>query len=686
MNKICAEHLSRLAYVYVRQSTLDQVQHNRESQLRQYGLADRARVLGWPEVTVIDDDLGRSGSGIHRPGFERLLAALCSGEVGAVFCIEASRLARNGRDWHTLLDFCRLVGTILVDEDGVYDPREPNDRLLLGMKGTLSEMELSTFRQRSQAALDQKAKRGELFMTAPIGYMRVPNNRIEKDPDLRIREALDLVFRKFREFGSVRQVLIWFREERIELPAACYGPEGRYIVWKLPVYNTLWHVLTNPTYGGAYAFGKTKTIVRIESGRKRLYSGTHVNREEWQVLIVEHHAGYISWDEYESNRKLITDNANMKGNMVRGAVKRGGSLLAGLIRCGHCGRKLHVAYSGTKGDIGRYSCQGSMINHGGPRCISFGASRVDQRVADEVLHRLEPLGIRASLDAIERKRLSEDERVRHKELALEQARYEAARARRQYDATDPDNRLVASELERRWNDALTTQAQLQDELNALREQPADSLSAAARDELMRLGTDLPRLWNHPASAIEIKKRILRTVLKEIVVTKQDHTIRALLHWQGGDHTELEFETNRTGQHRWATDVETIDIVRALARTLADQGIAAVVNRLGKRTAKGLSWTAARICILRKDHAIAAYREGERQERNELNVTEVAALLGVSAPTVFRLIRIKRLPATQACLGAPWILRRVDVEAFITTRGAIEGPQSGAPNQLSIDLQ
>ncbi|SAL67367.1 recombinase family protein [Caballeronia humi] len=686
MNKIRSEHLSRLAYVYVRQSTLDQVQHNHESQIRQYGLADRARGLGWPEVTVIDDDLGRSGSGIHRPGFERLLAALCSGAVGAVFCIEASRLARNGRDWHTLLEFCRLVGTILVDEDGVYDPREPNDRLLLGMKGTLSEMELSTFRQRSQAALDQKAKRGELFMTAPIGYMRVSNNRIEKDPDRRIREALDLVFRKFREFGSVRQVLIWFREERIELPAASYGPEGRYIVWKLPVYNTLWHVLTNPTYGGAYAFGKTKTIVRIESGRKRLYSGTHVNREEWQVLIVEHHAGYISWDEYESNRKLITDNANMKGNMVRGAVKRGGTLLAGLIRCGHCGRKLHVAYSGTKGDIGRYSCQGSMINHGGPRCISFGALRVDQRVAEEVLHRLEPLGIRASLDAIERKRLNEDERVRHKELALEQARYEAARARRQYDAIDPDNRLVASELERRWNDALATQAQRQGELDSLREQPADSLSAAARDELMRLGTDLPRLWNHPASAIEIKKRILRTVLKEIVVVKQDHTIRVLLHWQGGDHTELEFETNRAGQHRWATDVGTIDIVRALARTLADQGIAAVVNRLGKRTAKGLSWTAARICILRKDHAIAAYREGERQDRDELNVSEVAALLGVSAPTVFRLIRIKRLPATQACLGAPWILRRVDVEALITARGAIEGPQSGDPNQLSIDLQ
>ncbi|ABE35777.1 DNA binding, excisionase family domain protein [Paraburkholderia xenovorans LB400] len=685
MSKIGAEHLSRRAYVYVRQSTLDQVHHNRESQLRQYGLADRARGLGWPDATVIDDDLGRSGSGNHRPGFERLLVALCSGEVGAVFCIEASRLARNGRDWHTLLEFCRLVGCLLIDEDGIYDPRQPNDRLLLGMKGTLSEMELSTFRQRSQAALDQKAKRGELFTSVPIGYVRAQGNRIEKDPDTRVREALDLAFRKFREFGSVRQVLLWIRQECIELPAVNYGLDGRHIVWKLPVYNTLLHILTNPIYGGAYAFGKTRTIARIVNGRKRVFAGTPLQREEWQALIIEHHAGYISWDEYEANRKLITNNANMKGSMVRGAVKRGSSLLAGLLRCGHCGRKLHVAYSGTKGTVARYNCQGSMINHGGPRCISFGAVRVDQRVTEEVLRQLQPLGIRASLEAIERARTEQDERVRHKELALEQARYEAARARRQYDAIDPENRLVAAELERRWNETLKTQVQIQTELDLLREQSSRALSAGARDELLRLGEDLPRLWHHPASSVEIKKRILRTVVKEIVATKQDDTIRALVHWQGGDHTEIVFEKNHTGEHRWATDVATIDIVRALARTLADQGVAAVINRLGKRTAKGHTWTAARICTLRKDHRIPAYREGERQERHELTVTEVATLLGISAPTVIRLIRVGRLPASQACLGAPWIIQQVDVDNYLARRAA-DRPQSDNSNQLSIDLQ
>ncbi|MFM0139816.1 recombinase family protein [Caballeronia grimmiae] len=685
MSKIGTEHLSRRAYVYVRQSTLDQVHFNRESQLRQYGLADRARGLGWPDVTVIDDDLGRSGSGIHRPGFERLLAALCSGEVGAVLCIEASRLARNGRDWHTLLEFCRLVGCLLIDEDGIYDPRQPNDRLLLGMKGTLSEMELSTFRQRSQAAIDQKAKRGELFTSIPIGYVRAPGNRIEKDPDLRIREALDLVFRKFREFGSVRQVLLWIRQERIELPAVNYGPDGRHIEWKLPVYNTLLHILTNPTYGGAYAFGKTRTTARIVNGRKRVFAGNRLPREDWQSLIIEHHASYISWDEFEANRKLITHNANMKGNMVRGAVKRGSSLLSGLLRCGHCGRKLHVAYSGTKGTVARYNCQGSMINHGGPRCISFGAVRVDLRVSEEVLRQLQPLGVRASLEAIERARTEQDECVRHKELALEQARYEAARARRQYDATDPENRLVAAELERRWNETLKAQAQLQAEVDLLREQSSRALSASARDELLRLGHDLPRLWYHPASSVEIKKRILRTVLKEIVVTKQDNTIRALVHWQGGDHTEIVFEKNQIGQHRWVTDVETIDIVRALARTLPDQAIAAVINRLGKRTARGHTWTAVRVCTLRHDHRIAAYREGERQERDELTIAEVANLLGVSAPTAIRLIRVGRLPASQACLGAPWIIRKADLDAYLARR-ANAGPQSANPNQLSTDLQ
>ncbi len=274
MTKITSEHLERGAFVYIRQSTPDQLVHNHESRRRQYGLSERARQLGWQEVVVVDDDLGRSGSGISRPGFERLLAAICEGRVGAVFAIEASRLARNGRDWHTLIEFCGLVNTLIVDEDGTYDPRHPNDRLLLGMKGTMSELELSILRQRSLEALKQKAKRGELFFTVAVGYVKTRHDRIEKDPDRRVQEAISLVFRKFAEFQSIRQVHLWLRQEHILLPSVNYGIDAQQrIEWKLPVYNSVHHILTNPVYAGAYAFGRTGSRVSIEQGRKRVTRG-----------------------------------------------------------------------------------------------------------------------------------------------------------------------------------------------------------------------------------------------------------------------------------------------------------------------------------------------------------------------------------------------------------------------------
>src|SRR5204863_5881901 len=295
MTKIMAEHLGRGAFVYIRQSTADQLVHNRESQRRQYGLADRARQLGWSLVEVIDDDLGRSGGGIIRPGFERLLAAICTGAVGAVLAIEASRLARNGRDWHTLIEFCGLVGTIIVDEDGIYDPRHSNDRLLLGMKGTMSELELSLFRQRSHEALKQKARRGALFLRLAAGYVKAGRDRIEKDPDQRVQDALKLVFSKFAEFQSARQVHVWLRDEGIARPAKSHDGEGRCIVWKLPLYNTVHNILTNPVYAGAYAFGRTTSKAIVEEGRKRVRRGLRRPQADWDVLLKNQHEGYITW-------------------------------------------------------------------------------------------------------------------------------------------------------------------------------------------------------------------------------------------------------------------------------------------------------------------------------------------------------------------------------------------------------
>jgi DNA invertase Pin-like site-specific DNA recombinase len=355
--KITPDHLARGAFIYIRQSTVDQLANNHESRLRQYGLADRARALGWTDVTVIDDDLGRSGSGVSRPGFERLLAAICEGRVGAVFAIEASRLARNGRDWHTLIEFCGLVGTVIVDEDGTYEPRHPNDRLLLGMKGTMSELELSLLRARSMEALKQKARRGELFFAVAVGYVKVGRDKIEMDPDLRVREAIGLVFTRFAEMQSIRQVFLSLRGDQIALPYINSKNSGQHqLLWKLPVYATVNNLLTNPVYAGAYAFGRTGSRVMIENGRKRILRGYRKDRSDWAVLLVDHHEGYLSWPDYERNQRLIADNANGKGMMVRGAVRKGEALLAGLLRCGHCGRRLLVSYNGTKGDVGRYNC------------------------------------------------------------------------------------------------------------------------------------------------------------------------------------------------------------------------------------------------------------------------------------------------------------------------------------------
>ena len=660
MSKITADHLTRRAFVYIRQSTADQVLHNHESRRLQYGLADRARHLGWTEVEVVDDDLGRSGGGVARPGFERLLVAICDGRVGIVHAIEAARLARNGRDWHTLLEFCGLVGCLLADADGVYDPRLPNDRLLLGMKGTMSEMELSILRQRSLEALRQKARRGELFLTVAIGYVKVRHDRIAKDPDARIRAAIQLVFDKFAAFQSIRQVHLWLRQEAVELPAV---EPGARVVWKLPVYNTVHHILTNPVYGGTYAFGRTGSRVTVEGGRKRVSRGHRRERSEWDVLIVDHHEGYISWPEFERNQRLIADNANSKGLMVRGSVRRGDALLAGLLRCGHCGRRLHVSYSGTDGYCVRYSCRGAHINHGTRRCIAFGGLRVDAAVTAEVLHMLTPLGFEAALEAIDKRAREAEDQRRQRELALTQARYEAELARRQYDAVDPDNRLVAAELERRWNKALAEVQHRSDQLAAVADHGAASGSLGDRERLQALGVDLEFAWHHRGATAKTRKRILHTVIVEIVAKLEGDRIVLLIHWQGGDHTRLSVVKNRTGQHRWQSDVEVDALIRALARQQADGAIAATLNRIGKRTGRGNSWTETRVRSFRSSHGIAVHRPGEMVERGELRLNEAAERLGVSKMTVLRLIGSGTISASQVCKGAPWAIPEAQLEAL-----------------------
>jgi DNA invertase Pin-like site-specific DNA recombinase len=684
MSKITTEHLARGAYVYIRQSTADQLTHNHESRRRQYSLANRARQLGWTTVEIIDDDLGRSGGGIARPGFERLLAAICEARVGAVLAIEASRLARNGRDWHTLIEFCGLVGTIIVDEDGIYDPRHPNDRLLLGMKGTMSELELSLFRQRSQEALKQKAHRGALILGVAAGYVKVGRDRIEKNPDRRVQDALQLVFSKFAEFQSARQVHIWLRDEGIELPVKSRNGEARGIIWRLPAYNIVHNILTNPIYAGAYAFGRTTSKVSVEQGRKRVRRGVHRPMAEWDVLIKDHHEPYITWDEFERNQRVIANNATGKGSaMAKGAVRRGELLLPGLLRCGHCGRKLHVSYSGK---LGRYSCYGARTNHGTARCISISGLSIDAAVSAEVLRILQPLGIDAAVRAINAQTHETSAAQRQLELSLQQARYEAAHARRQYDAVDPANRLVAGELERRWNEALQTVRKIEVEIVAI-VAAKPPLGEQERKQLMQLGADLELAWSHPAATAATRKRILRTALNEIVVRKEGAVINMILHWRGGDHTALQVKLrfNAAGRHHWPPPEDTIALVRELARLMPDRQIARLLNRSGKLTGYGNGWTEQRVRGFRKHHDIAVYRNGEWAERGEITLDAAAQIIGVTKMTALRMIRRGDLKGRQACKGAPWVINAQDLAAF-GARKRSTSPVTPNPTQQIFEFQ
>lgn len=671
--------------MYIRQSTPSQVKNNRESQRLQYALVDRARQLGWEEVDVVDEDLGFTASGgAHRLGFERMLGSVCEGKIGAIFSIEASRLARTGRDWHTLLEFCGVVGVLLIDGDGIYDPRQINDRLVLGMKGTISEMEVATFRQRAQLALEQKAKRGELFRRVAVGYVRSGYDRIEKDPDERVRSAIDLVFRKFAELATARRLHLWLCQQQIQLPTVVRGVgTSRTISWSAPRYHSLLSWLKNPIYAGVYAYGRSRATVRLEQGRKRIVRRKH-QREEWTVFLPNHHEGYISWAVYENNQALLANNANAQGDIVRGPIRRGSALLSGILRCGHCGAKLLAQYPGPT--VIRYQCSSSARDPEATCCVSFGGLKADCLISEQVLECIKPLAVQASLQAVESLQGVHDERLHHKELALQQARYEVTHAQRQYDAVDPSNRLVAAELERRWNETLKLKSQIEEELAALRRQQCNPLSDATKEELLALGHDVRRLWDYPTSPPEFKKRILRTVLKEIIASSDGDTVRLVLHWQGGDHTELTLQKTRRGVHRYITDTDTIALIRSLARIQPDAMIASILNRMGRRTAHDLSWNSKRVCTTRCHHAIDVYREGEREARGEMTVNEVATLLRVTDSTVLRMIRLKRLPATQVCSNAPWVLLKADVAKFLATFPHGEAPQSRNPNQPALSFQ
>ena len=675
--------LKRKAVVYVRQSTQAQVETNLESRRRQYELVDVARSRGFRDIEVIDDDLGRSASGmVARPGFERLVAWLCAGEVGAVLCLDASRLARNGRDWHHLLELCGLVEARVIDLDGVYDPCRPNDRLLLGMKGSISEFELGMLRARMLDAARAKARRGDLRISVPVGYVWHREVGLGFDPDLRLQEAIRLIFARFRELGSARQVLLSLAADGLHFPRPSDGKRMTTFAWAPIRYRNVIAVLTNPFYAGAYVYGKSEKRTTVVDGRPRKSYGHGRPPEAWEVLLKEHHEGYIDWAEFERNRTQLA--ANTYGRV--GGVKsgRGGrALLAGILTCGRCGRRLAVAYTGLSPGRPVYRCDRPNLMLGLPRCLGFGGPRVDAAIAGEILQAVAPMAIEAALAAERMQVESQAERQRIVELDLRQARYEASLAERRYAACDPDNRLIAAQLEKSWETALRRVEACEAQLDAMRAPDP----AVATPDFTGLADDLAAAWNAPGVTMRTRQRLLRTLVTDIIADVDEAVREVILtiHWRGGQHSQVRVRKPRSGEHGCRTPEEALAVMRSMATRWSDEDIAASLNRMGMPTGQGKTWTAHRVSSLRRVHGIRAYRSAEKNSE-WLTMSEAAALLGVTHHRIRRLIKDGILAAEQVVPGAPYQIRTTDLrdERVTTAIGRTARPCRADPeNQLPM---
>jgi DNA invertase Pin-like site-specific DNA recombinase/predicted DNA-binding transcriptional regulator AlpA len=662
--KIAPSHLQRAAFVYIRQSSASQVEHNRESTLRQYALAQRAMALGWSEqqVSVVDEDLGLSGaSAAHRSGFARMTAEVALGHVGIILGLEVSRLARNNSDWYRLLDLCSMTDTLIGDADGVYNTALFNDRLLLGLKGTMSEAELHILRARLDGGIRNKAARGELRRGLPTGMVwGEADGEVRLHPDEAVVGALRTVFARFSELGSARRVWLWFREENLSFSLQMHHSEQ--IRWVAPTYMAIHSVLANPVYAGAYCYGRTRQERYVDEHgmlRKRI---RRLPQSQWAVFIRDHHQGYIDWATYEANQARLGANIKPRPHEAGGAVREGTALLQGLAICGHCSRRLRTHYRGANQTPG-YHCSNKGIENGrGVFCLNVGGLQIDAAIADAFLRAVEPAGLEAAVRAAEQLEADHDAALAQWRLSVERAHYEAQRAERRYRAVDPENRLVARGLEAQWEKHLHDLEQAQQELARREQLRPRTLSAQERRSLLTLGKDLQRLWHAPTLSVRDRKQLLRTLLEEVTVTvhREQYLAHLKLRWRGGKLTECDVTLPRSRPATIRTDEDTLALVRRLAQHYPDATIAGILNAQGRLSAQSLRFNQNLVGNLRRHWKIPCFEPpAERPEGELLSIRQAARVLGTAPSTLHRWVNDGFIAGEQPTPGAPWRIRITD---------------------------
>lgn len=646
--KVTSEHLQRNAYLYVRQSSLHQVNDNRESTARQYDLKRHARALGWDEqrIVVIDEDLGHSGaSGCSRSGFQRLVAEVGLGRAGLVMGLEVSRFARNSTDWHRLLEICALADTLILDEDGIYDPSHFNDRLLLGLKGTMSEAELHMLHARLIGGQINKARRGELWLRPPIGFIYDSQKRMIIDPDEQIQRAVRLVFETFRRTGSAERVVRYFAHEEILFPRRIVsGPRAGEVVFVPLEHSRVLHLLHNPRYTGAYVYGRTrqrKVVVGAATHYRRL------SRDEWKVFIPNALPGYLSWEDYEANQaKLRANSAGYGWDRRRSPPREGVALLQGIAICGRCGRRMRVRYYTKSGHlIPTYACVRDAIQKSETACLIIPGNAVDEAIARTILDSLTPASLDVALEVFEELRARKAEVVRLHQAHVERIRYEAELAQQQYMLVRPENRLVADTLERQWNEKLRQLAEAEEEYNRVSRSDSPSVDEADKQRIHNLVSDLPRVWNDPRTPSRERKRMLRLLIEDVTL-QRDEVIRIQIRWKGGATTELESPLPLSAAQLRRTPQDIIEIVRALATEQTDAQSARTLNARRLRTGTGLPFTAAALKRVRHAYRIDSFLKHLRQA-GWLNAGEIAQRLHVHPSTAKRFAREGVLRAVRA---------------------------------------